>query len=162
MSTSKTEHLQLHQWQSTDEFRREEFNENFAKLDAGVRAAEAAASAALSAYQTANDAAVGALSARTPKVAVGTYQGAAYDNLAFQEVAVGFAPKAVVVWANQTDDGSSYAAKYAGFAVAGTPLGEMLYLTETGFKVRNCKDRNGYAVYPRLNEYYRYSYFAIG
>lgn len=36
MSTNKTEHLGLHQWESTDEFHREEFNENFTKVDKAV------------------------------------------------------------------------------------------------------------------------------
>ena len=34
MSSQKTEHYQLHQWQPSDEVLREEFNENFGKLDA--------------------------------------------------------------------------------------------------------------------------------
>ena len=33
MSTNKTENYQLHAWEAGDDFLREEFNENFAKLD---------------------------------------------------------------------------------------------------------------------------------
>lgn len=80
MSSNKTEHLQLHQWESGDRFDREEFNENFAKIDEDLTNAKnsvsqtlnayqglianamadglAAQSAALSSYKTANDAVV--------------------------------------------------------------------------------------------------------
>ena len=37
MSTNRTEHYQLHAWEPGDTFLREEFNENFAKLDAATR-----------------------------------------------------------------------------------------------------------------------------
>ncbi len=37
MSSQKTEHYQLHQWQPQDEVRRTEFNENFQLLDGAVR-----------------------------------------------------------------------------------------------------------------------------
>jgi len=37
MSAQKTEHYQLHQWEPGDSVLREEFNENFAALDASVR-----------------------------------------------------------------------------------------------------------------------------
>ncbi len=42
MSTS-TEHLGLHQWEAGDSFLRTDFNEDFAKIDAGVKAAHALA-----------------------------------------------------------------------------------------------------------------------
>lgn len=37
MSTNKTEHYNLHLWEPGDDFLREEFNENFATLDAAAR-----------------------------------------------------------------------------------------------------------------------------
>ncbi len=37
MSTNKTEHFGLHAWEPEDRFLREEFNENFAKLDGAAR-----------------------------------------------------------------------------------------------------------------------------
>lgn len=37
MSTNKSEHFQLHLWEPEDNFLREEFNENFSKLDAAAR-----------------------------------------------------------------------------------------------------------------------------
>ncbi len=36
MSSLKTQHYQLHQWQPSDEVLRAEFNENFGKIDAAV------------------------------------------------------------------------------------------------------------------------------
>lgn len=36
MSTKKTTNYKLHQWEPTDDFLREEFNENFTKLDEAV------------------------------------------------------------------------------------------------------------------------------
>lgn len=38
MSTNKTENYELHLWEPSDSFQRAEFNENFLKLDAAVRA----------------------------------------------------------------------------------------------------------------------------
>lgn len=38
MSTNKTENLNLHVWEPTDAFRRAEFNENFAAIDAAMGA----------------------------------------------------------------------------------------------------------------------------
>lgn len=103
MSTNKTEHLQLHQWESGDAVLRREFNENFAKLDSAAKAAETEAARALSAYQTANDAAVAALGARTPRIKTGSYVGTGScgkdspNTLNFD-----FAPKLVVVARNDT------------------------------------------------------------
>ena len=37
MSSQKTEHYQLHKWEPGDDFLREEFNENFEKLDGAAR-----------------------------------------------------------------------------------------------------------------------------
>ncbi len=36
MSSQKTEHYQLHQWQPSDEVLREEFNQNFSRLDTAL------------------------------------------------------------------------------------------------------------------------------
>lgn len=55
MSSSQTEHLGLHRWEGTDTFSREEINENFELVDAGVNAAEEKAAGALAAYKSTND-----------------------------------------------------------------------------------------------------------
>lgn len=47
MSTSKTEHLQLHRWALDDYVQTEEINENFTKLDESVAAAVGAAAEGL-------------------------------------------------------------------------------------------------------------------
>ncbi len=47
MSTNKSEHLNLHLWEPEDDFLRTEFNENFEKIDAGVKAEENARAAAM-------------------------------------------------------------------------------------------------------------------
>lgn len=46
MSTKKTEHLKLHGWEPFDAFMREEFNENFDKIDAAVKSDRAGITAA--------------------------------------------------------------------------------------------------------------------
>ncbi len=77
MST-QTEHLGLHQWEAGDDFLRSDFNEDFAKIDAGVKAADAGVAEAK------------ALATRAP--VSGTY-----DALGSQpvHVSVGFRPRLV-------------------------------------------------------------------
>ena len=38
-----TEHYQLHQWEPSDNFLRTDFNQDFARIDTGIRAAKAQA-----------------------------------------------------------------------------------------------------------------------
>ena len=38
-----TEHYQLHQWEPSDSFLRTDFNQDFARIDTGIRAAKAQA-----------------------------------------------------------------------------------------------------------------------
>ena len=46
-----TEHYQLHQWEENDNFLREDFNEDFAKIDGGLAAAQAAGDRGLDALR---------------------------------------------------------------------------------------------------------------
>lgn len=66
MSSQKTEHYQLHKWEPGDDFLREEFNENFEKLDKATAGK------------------VGAV--------FGTYTG---DGAATRHIELGFTPRAV-------------------------------------------------------------------
>ena len=58
MSTNKSAHLNLHLWEPEDDFLRTEFNENFEKIDAGVKAEENARAAAIQAEQEARGSAI--------------------------------------------------------------------------------------------------------
>lgn len=161
MSTNKTEHLQLHRWESTDPFSREEINENFAAVDMGVCTAEAKAADELSAYKTENDAVVSALAARIPKVATGSYVGTG-SVTAPLKINIGFAPQAVLVWANLSNTSVNYDPDYGGMAIRGHSLGGLLTVTDTGFSVVTVKSGT-VTVYPHMNvENYVYFYLAIG
>lgn len=62
MSTNKTENYQLHAWALEDDFLTSEMNENFAALDAAVKAEATAADQAVQAEAAARAQQVGALS----------------------------------------------------------------------------------------------------
>lgn len=71
MSTNKTQNYGLHAWEPGDDFLREEFNENFAALDAAVFVAD---------------------------VVVGTYTGTMQPGYTAveQDIELGFKPRAVI------------------------------------------------------------------
>ena len=76
MSTNKTENLNLHSWEPTDPFKRTEFNENFAAIDA----------------------AVGALQTGALHIATGSYTGTGtYGSSNKKSITFSFVPKLVLV-----------------------------------------------------------------
>ncbi len=86
MST-QTEHLGLHQWEAGDSFLRTDFNEDFAKIDAGVKAADAGVAAAKALAET-----------LTANVCVtGTYTTTANKDRI--DVQLGFRPKMILMFA---------------------------------------------------------------
>jgi len=129
MST-KTEHLGLHQWEPEDSFLRSDFNEDFAKIDAGVKAA-----------------------AELP-YAVGTFTAGSGSETVTVEL--GFTPSAVLVGGTLgvfSNSGSSNTAVFnsQGFAVRGEPShyvgysceikSETVTIVEGGFQVTLLTDR---------------------
>ena len=74
-----TEHYQLHQWEPSDSFLRTDFNQDFARIDTGMRAAKAQAER---------------LEREKAEISTGAYTG---DNAASRTIHLGFRPRAVLV-----------------------------------------------------------------
>ena len=74
-----TEHYQLHQWEPSDNFLRTDFNQDFARIDTGIRAAKAQAER---------------LEREKAEISTGAYTG---DNAASRTIHLGFRPRAVLV-----------------------------------------------------------------
>ena len=116
MSTNKTEHLNLHSWVGNDPFRMNEFNENFAAIDAAVNT-KAERSALSTLQQT-----VGSLQNSAAQMVYGSYTG---NGSGSQTISLGFAPRAVYVC---RQDGSTHYNSNGfnfycgGLALAGIPL----------------------------------------
>lgn len=139
----KTSNYNLNQWESTDPVRREDFNADNAAIDAALGSLNAA---------------MGQMT--VPKIAVGTYTGT--GSTTAKTITVGFAPKMVFVWADWSDDYSTYHAGYCGMSVKGQTLQNILTLTDTGFQIKSTKDSSDNQLYPHLNASRSYFYFAIG
>ena len=75
-----TEHYQLHQWEPSDNFLRTDFNQDFARIDTGMRAAKAQAER---------------LEREKAEISTGAYTG---DNAASRTIHLGFRPRAVLRW----------------------------------------------------------------
>ena len=109
MATNQTQRYGLHLWEPGDDFLREEFNENFAVLDA------------------------------IPEAVTGSYTG---DGAASQFIALGFTPKAVLVFAGHGCTADHLSTYYGGLALPGRPVAEpsiyarpVLAVEEGGFRV---------------------------
>lgn len=116
MSSNKTEHLNLHAWEPMDQFVREEFNENFAHIDAQAGrdreeitaaqatadTASATASAALSLAETALQAAQTAQSTADASLRIqfGSYVGTQANKTAADPMVIDFdfVPKIVFMF----------------------------------------------------------------
>jgi len=157
MST-KTSNYQLHQWEPNDQFLREDFNADFAKIDAGIKNAydhagtvESNLTAQLTSTKNALNAAIGkkadttALSALQNvvngklEVVVGSYTGAGENT---KTIHLGFQPKAVfLITYNGTTNNAG--ATFGGLFAPGLPLGgssAYATVTATGFTLNgsNC------------------------
>lgn len=82
MSTNTTKNLSLHAWEPFDPFTREEFNENFEKLDAEAGVSRAGIAAAQSAADTAQSAADTAQSTANTARSEAQKAQSTVDNLA--------------------------------------------------------------------------------
>lgn len=101
MSTNKTQHYHLNQWEAEDKVLRAEFNHDNAKLDSAM--AQAAQERA-------------ELRSAIPKIVTGTYQG---NGAASQTIPLGFAPKAVLT---MTQSGLMYSPNSSGYMFGGLAL----------------------------------------
>ena len=134
MATNHTTNYQLNLWEPTDSFLREEFNENFQKLDVAA--------------------------GTIPKIAVGTYTGNGSRN-SFRTITLGFEPKMVMILESGTFSTNKGAIAVKGFDVkVDSSVG--LKLTSTGFQFAGTTYSNQDCI-PFLNlSGQQYHYFAIG
>ena len=109
MSTNQTANYQLNLWEAGDDFLREEFNENFAALDAAIAA--------------------------KPDVVVGTYSG---NNVYPRDIELGFKPRAVLLMNRNGYAGTSNG-NYGGLMLPDNGLYTastlIAKLTDTGFQL---------------------------
>jgi len=158
MST-KTSNYQLHQWEPNDQFLREDFNADFAKIDAGIKNAYDHAGTVESNLTTQLTSAKNILNAAISKkadttalsalqnvvngkleVVVGSYTGAGENT---KTIHLGFQPKAVFL-ITKTGTTSSAGTTFGGLFAPGLPLGgssAYATVTETGFTLNgiNCR-----------------------
>ncbi len=145
MSTNHTPNYQLSQWEPSDQFRRTDFNEDNAKIDAALSALTGRVSSAESSLAgKANQSSLNSVSASVPKVKAGTYTG---NGAASQDVWVGFTPKAVLVLPSNCDLGrfSGLPIYFTALAVAGRDAvapGSLraLSVTSGGFRAFEAQD----------------------
>ena len=115
-----TANYQLHQWVPEDNFLRTDFNQDFARIDAGIRAAKAQAEE---------------LESSKCEITCGTYVG---DGAASRTITLGFQPKAVHLEIRSALRGGSSYNMYGGLAVQGGGVAHnntALSITATGFQV---------------------------
>ena len=113
MSTNKTSNLNLHSWVAEDAFKRAEFNENFAAIDA----------------------AVGEL---RDSIIAGTYTG---DGTEDREINLGFRPRAVLLTSKDgyIRDNQNH---YYGGLVLDNSNGYGLYISDSGFTLYGSRARS--------------------
>ena len=98
MST-QTDHLKLHQWEAEDDFLRSDFNEDFGKIDKGVKKVEEKIDAGVKALSQTIEA--------VRALALGSCAAGTITTTDAQDIDVGFAPKLVMVFGRD-----EYAAAY--------------------------------------------------
>ena len=143
MPTNHTTNYGLSQWVKSDQVRMEDFNADNAKIDAAIKAVEAA----------------------VPKVAAGTYTG---DGAATRVIELGFTPKLVFVCdkiGHTVTSGNNAYSYYGGLALAGAPVTgsghTILAVVEGGFQVAHAIEEYKYHVQSNAKATI-YHYFAIG
>lgn len=129
MSSNKSEHFQLHLWNPQDDFLREEFNENFAALDAATGGK------------------IGAV--------FGSYTGNGANS---QHINLGSRPTAVHTAPNDGTAGNNYNV-FGGLFGHGAPLGaSFASVDDTGFTVIGSK-ANSYSRINDAGQRYHYLAF---
>lgn len=115
MSTNKTEHYALHAWEPEDDFVRQEFNENFAKLDTALAGLQSSLGAKL-------------------EIVTGSYTG---NDAATRTITLGFRPKLLII---VEKTGLPYVAYDVHCQVGGFFTPNMtttpVTITETGFSMK--------------------------
>ena len=132
-----TSNYQLHQWVPEDDFLRTDFNTDFQKIDAGIRAAKAQAEA---------------LAVSKAELVAGQYSG---DNKPTRNINLGFQPVAVLV--EVCDGARTSSDAWGGLAVADGAVisggSTAVKLTAGGFQVRQ---ESGPAQVNRSGYHYHY------
>lgn len=127
----------LHQWEGSDDFLRTEFNQDFSKIDTGLKSAQTTAESAYTKADHAQTAANMAQSTADSKVAIvtGSYTG---NGAADRTISLGFQAKAVLL--ERQNGGRVSNSTYGGLALMGYPCYSRdteggLTITSNGFSV---------------------------
>ena len=129
---SYTTNYQLHQWEASDDFLRTDFNEDFAKIDAGIKSAADASASGLA-----------SLDASKAEFVTGNYVGTGGT----QSISLGFQPRAVLV--------SNHS--YATFA-ARDSRNNLLEITSSGF---SAVEQSSWGIDTPNTNGQRYAYMAM-
>ena len=135
----QTENYQLNQWEKDDRIQMEDFNSDNAKIDAAIKAAEAAVTAAAQLY-------------------FGTYAG---NNASSRDITLGFTPKALIVTTSYAMFRDATNSVYGGIAGPGYPCtatsGYAVQIIDNGFRVFYNTSGKAYT----NNSGYTYYYIAV-
>ena len=164
MSTNKTQHYQLNQWEAEDKVLRTEFNEDNQKIDQALQ--EKADQEALTALQSlvsqkADSTDLEEMRSNLVQIAAGAYTG---DGAASRLISLPFSPKAVYLCDKR---GRTYASGanlaayyYGGLAVTGNPAtaGEtaLVTLEAGGFRVVHKSSNGNYYASNEKNTVFHY------
>ena len=164
MSTNKTQHYQLNQWEAEDKVLRTEFNEDNQKIDQALqKKADQEALTALQSLvsQKADSTDLEEMRSNLVQIAAGAYTG---DGAASRLISLPFSPKAVYLCDKQ---GRTYASGanlaayyYGGLAVTGNPAtagGTALVTLEAGgFRVVHKSSNGNYYASNEKNTVFHY------
>ena len=129
MSTNKTQNYGLHAWEPQDDFLRQEFNENFAKLDA-----------------------------QAVRMCFGSYTGdCSSTGTTPQRIELGVRPKVVFSVREKGYGNRSPLYQYGGFAGVECSMLDTIQLDESGFTVSNSDSNN--LIMNAINTVYYYAAF---
>ena len=132
MSTNKSQNLKLHLWEPEDNFLRTEFNENFAAIDAALKAEEIARAAGVSnALTTAQRAQTTANAALVRPYVTGSYTGTGAD----MTIVLGFRPSFLFISGMQENDRGDTPSEYVRYNImsGGHMVTRRVTFTDTGF-----------------------------
>jgi len=129
MASNMTSNYKLNQWAAEDRILREEFNDNFGKIETALTSIQTTAAKVSSKADTSTlnskiatvNSQISAVEAKIPKIVTGTYTGDGADS---KTISLGFTPKAVYVC--RQDGATEYASgnhlHYGGLALPNYPV----------------------------------------
>ena len=153
MSTNKSQNLKLHLWEPEDNFLRTEFNENFAAIDAAVKADRTAITKAQSTADTALSKANAAYAPDQKPYVVGSYTGESAD-MTFN---IGFRPSFLIISGAVCHSATNSCSAQYVIITRGNTQSKAVTFTNTGFIIHDMTD----ARYPDLTNPHNYDYIVF-